>query len=41
MSGYRSADYTIERIADLLKLDFGEFTQIRSSVRIRVTTGSS
>jgi hypothetical protein len=24
MSGYRSADYTIERIADLVKLDFGE-----------------
>ncbi len=24
ISGYRSADYTIERIADLVKLDFGE-----------------
>ena len=24
MSGYRSADYTIERIADLVKLHFGE-----------------
>ena len=24
ISGYRSADYTIECIADLVKLDFGE-----------------
>jgi hypothetical protein len=27
ISGYRSADYAIERIADLLKLDFGALTQ--------------
>jgi FMN phosphatase YigB (HAD superfamily) len=27
MSGYRSADYTIERIADLMKFDFGALTQ--------------
>ena len=26
ISGYRSADYTIERIADLVKLDFGALT---------------
>ena len=24
IGGYRSTDYTIERIADLVKLDFGE-----------------
>jgi FMN phosphatase YigB (HAD superfamily) len=27
MSGYRSADYTIERIADLVKLDLGALTR--------------
>jgi len=27
MSGYRSPDYTIKRIADLMKLNFGELTQ--------------
>ena len=27
MSGYRSPDYTIERIADLMKFDFGALTQ--------------
>ncbi|HJP91148.1 MAG TPA: HAD family hydrolase [Pyrinomonadaceae bacterium] len=26
ISGYRSADYTVERIADLIQLDFGAFT---------------
>jgi len=29
ISGYRSADYTIERIADLVKLDFDALTLIR------------
>ena len=27
MSGYRSADYTIERVADLVKLDLGEIAK--------------
>ena len=27
ISGYRSPDYTIKRIADLMKLNFGELTQ--------------
>jgi hypothetical protein len=27
MSGYRSSDYTIERIADLMKLDLGALTR--------------
>jgi FMN phosphatase YigB (HAD superfamily) len=29
IGGYRSADYTIERIADLVKLDLGALTRIR------------